>query len=334
MLWPSVVERHRDHRSFARRQMRRKGGQSLPARLKHPYPVCSRRGGEARRRLSETNETRACVDAGQLPPLGGVHDLEPLLGRVVRGSIIDARSLLDVGVTVSSIEETRRFIERIADRCPHLADLGGPLEPFSELTREIDRCIDPGGEILDTASRALERARRDTTRLSGELQQRLNRYLQSRDITPHLSDVYFTVRNDRYVLPVRADARSKVKGIVHDASRSGTTLFIEPEGVIDLNNRLKEAELTVVSERERILRTLSLAVAEQAAPIRRSLAAMGRIDLAFARGRWSYDTMSVEPEVGEEGIFELPGLRHPLLPSDECVANDLRLGADFTVLVL
>ena len=215
-----------------------------------------------------------------------------------------------------------------------MADLAETIEEQPDLEREIEFCIDAAGEIKDAASAALAEARRDTGRMAGELQSRLERYLRNPDITAHLSDSYYTVRNDRYVLPVRAEAKGRVRGIVHDASRSGATLFIEPEGVVELNNRHKQAELAVIRETLRVLRHLTSKVGEAADGIRAGLAALSRIDLAFARGRLSQAMDGVEPEVGQEGVFELPQLRHPLLPALDCVANDVRLGRDFEVLII
>ena len=136
------------------------------------------------------------------------------------------------------------------------------------------------------------------------------------------------------MIPVKADFKGRVRGIVHDASRSGTTLFIEPEGVIEVNNRLKKAELDVTREIRRVLEDLSAAVAQVSRPIRNGLDALARLDLAFSRGRLSLQMDATSPQVDEGAVFELPGLRHPLIDEGECVANDLSLGDPFSVLVL
>ncbi|MDH4017827.1 MAG: hypothetical protein OEV20_10855, partial [Actinomycetota bacterium] len=285
-------------------------------------------------RLDETTEARQLLDAERLPPLGLPLDVTPLLDRARRGRLLEPRDLLAVASCASAIRDTRRFLEEHASEAPCLRVLGEPLTPCPELVAEVERCIEPSGDISDRASPELARARRDRTRLAGELQKRLQRYAQHADVSPHLSDDFVTVRNDRYVLPVRTDSRGAVPGIVHDASRSGTTLFIEPEAVVDLNNRLKQADITIVRECERVLVRLAEQVGEHADTLGRSLAALGRIDLAFARGHLSRRMAGVAPEVGRDGVLELPGLRHPLLPIEACVANDLRIGASFSVLVI
>ncbi len=298
------------------------------------HPLFASSEAEVRLRLRETSEARELLDQGSEPPLGGCADLESSLGRVERGGVIEATELLDVQRTLETLAATRRFFERQAEHAPTLGSLAGEIETADDLTQQLARSLDPSGEIRDRASRALAAARHDARRLASELQTRIERSLQSPEIAPHLSDQYYTVRNGRFVLPVKADAKGQVRGIVHDASRAGHTLFVEPDGMVELNNRHRQAELAIERETLRVLRELSAAVALRAQPIRQSLAWLARLDLAMARGRLSRDMDAVAPEVGRDGIFELPGLRHPLIPRTDCVANDLRLGADFAALIL
>jgi DNA mismatch repair protein MutS2 len=142
------------------------------------------------------------------------------------------------------------------------------------------------------------------------------------------------MRGDRYVLPVRADARARVPGIVHDASASGTTLFIEPQAVVELNNRLKQAELAVERETRRVLTALSAQAAPLAPQLRADLATLAQLDLAFARARLAEEHDATEPALDEAARFVLLQLRHPLLPAEDAVPNDVRLGESFHVLVI
>ena len=285
-------------------------------------------------RLRETSEARALLDRDAAPQLGGCADIAAGLVRAEKGGLLEPAELLDVRSTLKTILASARFFGSRSGELPALAGLADPLEPRPELVARLVRCLDESGELRDEASPALAVARRDQARLGGELQSRIERELRSPDLASHLSDAYYTVRNGRFVLPVRADARGRVPGIVHDASRSGTTIFVEPERMVELNNRHREAELTVERETLRVLRELSAAVAREAAGIRADLECLGRIDLAFARGGLSQETDAHAPRVGREGVLELPGLRHPLIEAGQCVANDLRVGADFRVLIL
>lgn len=287
-----------------------------------------------RARLRETSEARQLLDRDERPPLGGCADLRSPLAHAIRGGLLEPTQLLDVRATLAALHATRRFFEGRAEIAPTLAAEGLGLAELDPLEQAILRCIDPGGEVRDAASPTLARARREAQGLAGELQARIERSLKHADVAPHLSDHFYTVRNGRFVLPVKADAKGQVRGIVHDASRSGTTLYVEPDAMVELNNRHRQAELTIEREILRVLRELSAAVAREAETLRESLEILASLDLALARGELSRRLDAVEPAVGHEGIFELPGLRHPLIPPAECVGNDLRVGRDFGVLIL
>jgi len=325
--WPVIVERLADELRTPRgRQRVLPAGPGTSLFERHPEGV--------RRRLAETRQALETLEAGEPPPLGGAAELAPVLARARKGGALTADELLEVSATLATFQDTAAFLARRAEEAPDLAAWAEGVVPAPTLRADITRAIDEAGQVRDTASRALAEARRDAHRLAAEIQQRVQKMLHHPDVKSHLSDGYFTVRNDRYVLPVRADSRGAVRGIVHDASRSGTTLFVEPEALVDLNNRHKQAELAIDQETRRVLRALSEAVAEAAGSLDAGLDALAGIDLAFARARLSRSLSAVEPEVGEEGVLRLPQARHPLLSPDEAVANDLLLGEGFSVLVL
>jgi DNA mismatch repair protein MutS2 len=287
-----------------------------------------------RERLAETAEANAILAQGDAPPIGGAAQLATSLARARKGGALDAAQLLEVASTLTTLHQTARFLERRAELAPRLADLAETIADQMVLRADIEGSLAPSGEVRDEASAALADARHEAHRLAGEIQGRLAHALRDPNIQSCLSDSYYTVRNDRYVLPVRANSRGGVRGIVHDASRSGTTLFVEPEALVELNNRHKRAELAIEQETRRVLRELTEGVADAAAEIEADLMALEVVDLAFARARFGRAHDAVEPEVGDEGVIRLPQLRHPLIPKDEAVANDVQLGEGFTVLVL
>jgi DNA mismatch repair protein MutS2 len=292
--------------------------------------------GEAgvRERLAETAEARSLLAAGEPLPLGPVAELAETLARARKGGTLEPRELCEVGRTLAGLREVGRFLAARAADAPRLAEQATRLPTHAELEAALARCLDPSGEVRDAASPALAAARRSARELAAEITSRLERILRDRDVAEALSDHYFTVRNDRYVLPVRSDARGRVRGIVHDASGSGTTLYVEPEALVDLNNRHKQAELDVQREIARVLRELSARVAGIADALERELEALAGIDLAFARAALCAELAAVEPELGSEGVLVLPQLRHPLIPADQSVANDVRLGEGYHVLVV
>ncbi len=299
-----------------------------------PPPLFETSLAGVRRRLAETDEARALIDQEILPPLTSTRDLRESLVRAAKGGILETSQFLDVAATLRTLREMASFLANHAERAPQLAELGEGIEINRELENEIEFSIDDSGEVRDRASAELAESRRDSIRLSGELQKRLERLLHDPEISPHLSDHYYTLRHDRYVLPVKAGSRGRVRGIVHDASRSGTTLFIEPETSVELNNRLRETELVCEREVLRVLRKLSQRVSGASEGLQIGLSSLARLDLAFARGLLSETMQAHSPRVEESGVFRLPALRHPLIEAAECVANDLELGEDFQVLVL
>ncbi len=287
-----------------------------------------------RLRLAETGEARAILAAGDRPPLAGVAAVEEALARARKEGVLSPHELLEIGATLAALSATRRFLRARWSLAPELAEQAEGLPDHAELSAAIEASFEPSGELRDSASPALAAARRSARGLGGEVKQRIERMLRSDSLRSHLSDAYYTLRNDRYVLPVRADARSAVRGIVHGASGSGTTVFVEPEALVELNNRLKQSEIDVEQETLRVLRALSQRVAAAADSIRDGLADLERIDLAFARARLAEQLGASEPEVGEAGVLRLPQLRHPLLSPSEAVPNDLALGQSFQVLVV
>jgi DNA mismatch repair protein MutS2 len=322
--WPEVVERLRRLARTPRGRIRCEADDSLfEADL-----------GEARTRLAETSEARAILDAGTLPPLEGVRDQARVLGRLRKRGMLTGEELLGLRSTLGAIHETSRFLLGRAEEAPLLAGRAHQILDHSGLEAEIDAALEADGEVRDAASPDLAAARRESRQIAGDVQRRIASCLQDPEIVEALSDSFFTIRNDRYVLPVRADARGRVSGIVHDASSTGTTLFVEPQAVVDLNNRLKQAELTIERETRRVLRALTERAAQARPAIESNLEILESIDLAFARGELSREMGAVEPRLGEDGVYLLHQLRHPLLPLAEAVPNDLHLGESFTVLLL
>ncbi|MBS1104531.1 MAG: mutS2 [Deltaproteobacteria bacterium] len=287
----------------------------------------------ARVQLAETSEARAVLERAA-PPFGGLSEIGPALLRAERGGELGAGDLLDIASAIEAVEATQQFLAREGARAPLLAGRAANLGRHLGVAEAIARSIDAEGQVRDSVSPVLAEARAESRRLGGELQRRLDTAVHDPEIAPHLSDSFVTVRNDRYVLPVRADARGRVPGIVHDVSASGTTLFIEPQAVVDANNRLKEAELRAAREVTRVLRELSSEVGREAPLLRASLALLEELDVAFARGALSREMEAVEPTLHDAGVFVLPQLRHPLLPRERAVPNDLRLGESHHVLVL
>ena len=287
----------------------------------------------ARVLLGETGEARAWL-AGRPAPLAAIADVESALRRAERGGALHPDDILAVTGAAETVWDAARSLRVRAAEAPLLAArLDGAGEP-PDWIRSVRATLDPEGNVVDSASPGLRDARTRVRQLGSKLQRRLQTALTDPAIAAHLSDRFVTVRGGRYVLPVRADARSHVPGIVHDASASGTTLFIEPDAAVATNNALREAELEVRRETQRILQELSEAIGACSDELRAGIAALEHVDLAFARGALALEGEAAPVELATAGGHFLPGLRHPLLPPGEVVPNDLRLGDRFQILVL
>jgi DNA mismatch repair protein MutS2 len=287
---------------------------------------------EARRWLAETGEARALIAAGHEPPLGGPHEIDAALARVTKGGQLTAAELLAVGAAARSVAATGRFLGRQAERAPGLAARAGAFSDPGRLADAVEAALDPDGRVRDSASPELAAARREALEAGARVRERVDRLLSDTKLRDSLQDAYVTVRGGRYVVPVRAEARGRVPGIVHDASASGTTVFIEPEAVVEGNNRLRQAELAVERETRRVLEALSALAAANAAGLDGDLDVLATLDLAFARGRLAVGMEANPPVLEDDGPFALHQLRHPLLSNP--VPNDLQLGASFHVLVI
>jgi DNA mismatch repair protein MutS2 len=320
--WPDLLARLARHVSTA------EGRAALAAA---PFAEAA---DEARRRLAETGEARALLAAGAGPPFGALPALAVELGRLDKGGALAAQELLAVGAAARAVADTRSFFARRAGEVPRLAETAAQLSDPRAFADAVDAALEPGGHVRDAASPALAAARREAHEAAARVQERVDGLLTDRELRAALQDAFVTMRADRYVLPVRADARARVPGIVHDASASGTTLFIEPQAVVELNNRLKQAELAIERETRRVLAALSAQAAPLAPQLRADLAALGRLDLAFARARLADEQDATEPALDDAARFVLLQLRHPLLPAEDAVPNDVRLGESFHVLVI
>ena len=287
-----------------------------------------------RARLTETREARALLGEGLSPPFSALRPQGETLARLRKGGALSAAELLDLSATLTASRLTRSCVEKRPELAPQLTEMVGRLGDQRKLEEQIQRSIDDSGEVRDQASSSLATLRGEARRLSSEVQERLEGILREPAIIACLQDSYFTLRNDRYVLPVRAEARRQFKGIVHDASGSGTTVFMEPEALVEINNRHKRVELDIEREVKRVLRDLSSRAAGRAAEIEADMETLADVDLAFARARLAEEQQAVEPEVGDEGVVRLLQVRHPSLPIDRAVPNDLHLGEGHQILVI
>ncbi len=283
------------------------------------------------RALQETDEARAFTAEHPGAGIGGAHDIHDAVERAARGGRLDTGQLLEIRDT---LEAAGRLADALSEeRRPLLRELGRAIQPLPALHATLERSIDPSGELLDGASPALGSLRRAVRVAYDRLRTRLDELVHGGELSGVLQEPIVTLRNGRYVVPVRSDSRARVRGIVHDQSGSGQTVFVEPLVAVELGNAWREAQLAEQAEVERILDHLSGLVGTQANALRATLEALARFDFWSAKARLAATMDAVRADTAREPVVELLGARHPGL-SGRVVPIDVRLGGEFTALVI
>jgi DNA mismatch repair protein MutS2 len=281
---------------------------------------------EIRWRLETTSEARTLLDVKSNTTLGGTHDIRPLAEVAQRGAVLQPTELLDVCDTLVAARTLHRVLTKLESQFPRLAAIAGRIQLCPEAIEQIDRCLDERGNVRDNASPELARIRREARIAHDRLQDKLQNIIHSPQNAPFLQEPLITQREGRYVIPLKADFKGRIRGIVHDVSASGATIFIEPLSVVELNNTWRELQLAEQQEVHRILAGLSALIADHAAEIVQTVEALADLDLAFAKAKYAEAVNAAIPELmpGRPAIRFL-GARHPLLDQKTVVPIDVVL---------
>src|SRR5579884_2120471 len=279
--------------------------------------------------------------------IGGARDIRALVQRAAKGGRLLPPDLLLVHDMVSAARHLRRTFSRLPDaetRFPSLAEFVEHVADLPDIEADIARSIGPRGDVLDTASPDLARIRREVRVAHGRLMDRINGLLTGGRFANAIQDAIVTMRDGRYVIPIKAEARGHVPGVVHDTSASGQTLFVEPLDVVDLNNKWRELQLAEQHEIERILDALSARIGAKAHALELTVDAVAALDLAMAKARLAFDMKAHRPRLwegeaaGERGHathrISLVRARHPLLDPSTVVPIDVHLGEDYRILLI
>jgi DNA mismatch repair protein MutS2 len=310
---------------------------------------------EARERLTLTREARELLLERSNFDLGGALDVRPLVERAQHGMTLVPSDLLEVKDTLFAAARIHRLLTNLEGQFPHLADIAWRIPSLTALIAAIEQVLDERGEVRDDASPELADIRRELRIAQDRIQERLQRMLSSPDIAPYLQEPIITRREGRFVLPVQANFKGYVQGVVHDRSASGVTLFMEPLSIVELNNTLRELRLAEEEEVHRLLMKLTMEVAGSEDEIHATIEALAELDLTFAKARYAEDLMASEPEllpipadappvqaaaaVADENyhpntVVRLRGARHPLLDPETVVPVDVDLNEETHVLVI
>jgi DNA mismatch repair protein MutS2 len=290
---------------------------------------------EVEHRQQETREARYLLDTYGGLPLGGAHDVRKLAHNATRGAILQPSHLLDVYHTLRVGLRVQRVLARHRQQVPSLADLASRIEPCEGLAAEITRCISDQGEVVDHASPKLSRIRHEMRTAHDRLQEKINRIVTNARNATYLQEALVTQRGGRYVIPLKAEFRGRIPGIVHDTSASGATLFIEPLSIVDMGNRWREFQLEEEKEIERILAELSAHVAALAEEVAWTVDALAELDLIMAKARYANALdasqpvlfpLHAQPSGGHPAsALDLRQARHPLLDPESVVPIDVQL---------
>jgi DNA mismatch repair protein MutS2 len=299
--------------------------------------------------LSATSEARDLLDEFPDITVGGIRDIRSPVQRAKRGGVLDGPTFLEIASSASAARLLRtRLLKLDRERFPWLTEQAGFLPVLQTLEDAIMRTIGDDGAVLDSASPELARLRREIRIAFSRLQEKLQSLISSSQYAGALQESIITMRNGRYVVPVKAGQRREVRGLVHDQSGSGATLYIEPMATVELNNRWRELQSAEEEEINRILSALSDQVGAVGDQLIGAVQTMAEIDLAFAKGRYSQRMLGTEPEIvaidgkGASNVvsgqqqepFWLTKARHPLLDQRKVVPIDIHLGGDFRLLLI
>jgi DNA mismatch repair protein MutS2 len=287
---------------------------------------------EARRRLAFTAEAVRLLDTQPRAGLAGAQDVRGQLLRASREGDLSAADLVLVQATLRSARTVHRLLADLDEGAyPQMRALAERLPVHPHLVRRIDETINDDGEVLDSASPRLRRLRGDVRSANQRLQARLRTLVS--EFGQALQEPIVTTRGGRHVVPVKADFRGRVRGIVHDQSGSGATLFIEPLVVVELNNAVRQLEEQEQDEIERILREVSREIGAESEAIGWAVDALAEFDLQLAKARYARVHRSVQPILNDEGRVVLRRARHPLL-TGRVVPIDFELGRDWFMVVV
>ena len=276
------------------------------------------------------------VKKGRLP-LSGMKPVKPVLKRTEIGAILSGGELLIVRDALRLTRKCKNYyVDAISsgESYPHIEGYFEGLMPFNELEREITRCIVSPEEIADDATVELSRIRKAKLAIGGRIKESLQQIIRSSSYQDMIQDPVVTLRQDRYCIPIKIEYKSQFKGIVHDQSSTGATVFIEPMTVVELGNELKGLEVKEQEEIEKILTELTNSVMPYTEEIQASYRQLVRLDSIFARSEFSLKYDCRQPKLNDKGYIQLKKARHPLLPKEQVVPIDVYLGREFSTLLI
>ena len=293
---------------------------------------------EVKKLLEEMDEGMAILRLRGNVPMGGMTDIRPHAKRAQIGGMLSPTELMEIANTIRASKILRQFLENVAEsedvKIPHFLEKKEAIPILTALEHEINDCIDENGAVLDSASSTLRSIRQQLRIQVSRVREKLESYTRGANAAKMLSDSIITIRNDRYVIPVKSEYRSHYGGIIHDQSSSGQTLFVEPSAVVQINNDIRSLRVKEQEEINRILIKLTGEVEIVGHDIFVLVNVLGEIDVILAKAKYGQAQKCTMPIINNEGYIRLIKARHPLIPMDTAVPNTIEFGKDITTIVI
>jgi len=292
--------------------------------------------------LQQSAEARQLLSREPGFSIGGVVDIRPEVRLAAHGKVLDPQVLLQVGQTLAAARQLHRSLAELSGELPQLWQIASAITGLPSLEKNISNCLLPNGELADSASPRLANIRQQLKTQRQQLHHRLEAIIRSPRGQRALQEPTITERQGRYVIPVKIDYRREIKGIVHDISNTGATVFVEPWSLVELGNQIRELAIAEEQEIDRILGELSHKVGSHQTAIDRNIALIAELDLALAKARYAHQIEATEPTIISDHdskqqpavtAMKLVDARHPLLPGT-AVPLTVEMGRDFSVLVI
>lgn len=289
---------------------------------------------EVNRALEETKEAYDILIRKGNPPFGGLYDVREALDRAGKGGTLSLGQLLQVGNMLRCTVNIKDYFNRKEEEesYPKLEDLSSILVPIKNLQADIEKAIVSEEEVSDKASSTLFHIRRNLKELNSSIRDKINSIVKSN--SKYLQDSIYTMRGDRYVIPVKSEYKGQVPGLVHDQSSTGATLFIEPMSLVNLNNDIRELKLKEIAEIERILVELSSKVKDNLEILQSNIKILIILDFIFAKAKYASKINGSKPSIRDDGSFDIIQGRHPLIDEGKVVPSDIYLSKDTNVIMI
>lgn len=293
---------------------------------------------EVTKLLEEMDEGMSILRLRGNVPMGGMTDIRPHAKRAQIGGMLSPTELMEIASTIRASKILRQFIENVAEsedvKIPHFLQKKEDIPILTALEHEINDCVDENGSVLDSASSTLRSIRQQLRIQVSRVREKLESYTRGANAAKMLSDSIITIRNDRYVIPVKSEYRSHYGGIIHDQSSSGQTLFIEPSAVVQINNDIRSLKVKEHEEINRILIRLTAEVEIVGHDIFLLVNVLGEVDVILAKAKYGQAQKCTMPVINNEGYIRLVKARHPLIPIETAVPNTIEFGKDITTIVI